>query len=142
MPNGQTSWINGDYAIQYYPGYWDIGYLVDIGSYFVFMYASNDFNGLTDDENEWIYSDGSNWISPTDPTDIQITCVRGGSGTTNSGSCNQGLIADGFCDVINNNLACTYDGGDCCSNSIKVGDGICNDETNNVECNYDGGDCK
>ena len=76
MLNGQTRWINGDYAIWYNSGYWNIGHLVDIGSNLVFMYASNYFNGLTDDENRWIYSDGSNWISPTDPTDMQITCVK------------------------------------------------------------------
>ena len=64
------------YAIWCNLGYWDIGYLVDIGSNLVFMYASNDFHGLTDDENEWNYSDGSNYITPTDPTDIQITCVN------------------------------------------------------------------
>ena len=28
-------------------------------------------------------------------------------------------IGDGFCDDINNNLACNYDGGDCCGNKIK-----------------------
>ena len=27
---------------------------------------------------------------------------------------NQGWIGDGYCDDINNNLDCTYDGGDCC----------------------------
>ena len=28
-------------------------------------------------------------------------------------------IADGFCDDINNNEACNYDGGDCCGSSIQ-----------------------
>ena len=36
------------------------------------------------------------------------------SGTIGSGGCIQGYIGDGFCDDINNNLDCTYDGGDCC----------------------------
>ena len=31
MPNGQTSWINGDYAIWYDSGYWLFGNLADIG---------------------------------------------------------------------------------------------------------------
>ena len=31
-----------------------------------------------------------------------------------SGGCNQGWIGDGYCHKINNNLPCTYDGGDCC----------------------------
>ena len=43
----------------------------------------------------------------------------GGSGGTNAPSgtttsCNQAWIADEYCDDINNNLDCTYDGGDCC----------------------------
>ena len=33
---------------------------------------------------------------------------------TTSGGCNQGWIGDGYCDDVNNNLDCTYDGGDCC----------------------------
>ena len=77
MPNGKTSWINDDYAIWYnsqdYPGYWLIGDLADIGELMGAMVAINDFYGLIDGENEWHYWDGS-WISPTDPTDIQITC--------------------------------------------------------------------
>ena len=39
------------------------------------------------------------------------------SGTTTGGGCNQGWIGDGLCDDINNNLACTYDGGDCCGSN-------------------------
>ena len=31
MPNGQTSWINGDYAIWYSSGHWLFGNLADIG---------------------------------------------------------------------------------------------------------------
>ena len=76
MPNGQTSWINGDYAIWYNSGYWLIGNLAVIGEFAGYMYAINDFYGLTDDENEWNYWDGSSWTSPIDPTDIQITCVN------------------------------------------------------------------
>ena len=40
--------------------------------------------------------------------------------TTTSGSCNQGWIADGYCDDINNNLDCTYDGGDCCGSNVNT----------------------
>ena len=40
--------------------------------------------------------------------------------TTTSGSCNQGWIADGFCDDINNNLDCSYDGGDCCGSNVNT----------------------
>ena len=55
-------------------------------------------------------------------------CLEGGgnwgsttpSGTTTGGGCNQGWIADGYCDDINNNLACTYDGGDCCGSNVNT----------------------
>ena len=74
MPNGQTSWINGNYAIWYTSGHWHIGELADIGEQWAYIYATNDFHGLTDNENEWHYWDGSSWISLTDPSDVQITC--------------------------------------------------------------------
>ena len=76
MPNGHTSWINGVYAIWYISGHWSIGPLVYMGTDMGNMYAINDFYGLTDDENEWNYFDGSNWITLTDQSDIQITCVN------------------------------------------------------------------
>ena len=76
MPNGHTSWINGVYAIWYNSGYWLVGPLDNIGEFVGYMFASNDFYGLTDDENEWNYLYYSSWYSPTDPTDIQITCVN------------------------------------------------------------------
>ena len=41
-----------------------------------------------------------------------------GTTTSSSGGCNQGWIADGYCDDINNNLDCTYDGGDCCGSNV------------------------
>ena len=54
----------------------------------------------------------------------ECLCLEGGGGssggTTISGGCNQGWIADGYCDDINNNLACTYDGGDCCGASVNT----------------------
>ena len=41
-----------------------------------------------------------------------------GNGTWGSnGGCNQNWIADSICDDINNNLACSYDGGDCCEST-------------------------
>ena len=76
MPNGQTSWINGDYAIWYNSGYWLIGSLSSIGQLQGwYMFAINDFYGLTDDENEWNYRDGISWTLLTDQSDIQITCI-------------------------------------------------------------------
>ena len=76
MPNGETSWINGDYAIWHNSGYWLIGDLAFIGEMTSWIYGSNEYFGLTDDENEWNYWDGNNWTVPTDLSDIQITCVN------------------------------------------------------------------
>ena len=76
MPNGESSWINGDYAIWQNSGFWLIGDLEYIGELTCLMYAFNDFSGLTDDENEWFYWNGNNWTSPTNQSDVQITCVN------------------------------------------------------------------
>ena len=93
----------------------------------------------------------------------------GGSGGT-VGACNQYWKADGECDDINNNVDCSYDGGDCCGsnvntqhctlclclegsttpsttttagacNQVWIADGFCDDYNNNLDCSYDGGDC-
>ena len=64
------------YTIPTIPNYWVIGNFVDIGTNQVSLYASDDFYGLTDVRNEWNFWDGSNFISPTDPSDIQITCAN------------------------------------------------------------------
>merc|ERR1712156_951791 len=77
-------------------------------------------------------------------------------------------IGNGFCDDINNNKECTYDGGDCCGICINtdfctnctclqnedgydkfgpkalkdwIGNGFCDDFLNMAECNFDGGEC-
>ena len=76
MPNGRTSWINGDYAIWYYPIIWIIGDLADRGELIGHIVADNNFYGVTDDKNEWKYWDGNSWTFPIDPTDVQITCVK------------------------------------------------------------------
>ena len=69
--------------------------------------------------------------------------------------------ADGWCDDVNNNEACFFDGGDCCGSNVNtdycseclcleeggcynqgwIGDGYCDDVNNNLDCTYDGGDC-
>ena len=35
------------------------------------------------------------------------------------GAGNPGWISDGFCDDVNNNLDCLYDGGDCCGFNVR-----------------------
>ena len=39
---------------------------------------------------------------------------------TTSGGCNSGWIGDNYCDDINNNMNCSYDGGDCCNSCGSV----------------------
>ena len=57
---------------------------------------------------------------------ISCQCLEVGGGcsvgttTSSSGGCNQGWIADGYCDDINNNVDCTYDGGDCCGSNVNT----------------------
>ena len=81
--NGKPSWINDDYAIWYIQSYndwsaWSIGPLSEIGSEAAFILADNDFSGITDNDNQWLFwYDGKVWISPSDPNDIQIICMDG-----------------------------------------------------------------
>ena len=39
---------------------------------------------------------------------------------TTTPSCNQGWIGDAYCDDINNNVACNFDGGDCCGSNVNT----------------------
>ena len=59
----------------------------------------------------------------------------------NEFSCSYKLIDDGYCDAVNNNEECKWDGGDCCGSNEKMSNFICNDESNTEECKWDGGDC-
>ena len=91
-------------------------------------------DGYCDDanNNEACFFDGGDCCGSNANTQFCTECLcleEGGegsgetttpSGATTSGSCNQDWIADGFCDDINNNLACTYDGGDCCGPNVNV----------------------
>ena len=58
-------------------------------------------------------------------------CLEGGGGesggtttspitTSISGACNQGWIGDDYCDDINNNIDCNFDGGDCCGANVNT----------------------
>merc|ERR1711935_460743 len=42
-------------------------------------------------------------------------------GPVNNGTCNAGWIADNYCDDINNNPECEFDGGDCCQEDPAEG---------------------
>ena len=41
-----------------------------------------------------------------------------GTATATTTGCNTGWIADNYCDDINNNMECSYDGGDCCGCNV------------------------
>ena len=86
-----------------------------------------------DDENnvEACFFDGGDCCGTTYDLQLDVQtdyctvcqCLEGGGGsggTTPSGGCNQGWISDGYCDDINNNLGCTYDGGDCCGSNVNT----------------------
>ena len=77
--NGKPSWTNDVYAIWYMQSnnFWLIGSLNEIGNTYGFIYAINDFSGITDNDNQWFYWNGNVWASPSDPNDIQITCMDG-----------------------------------------------------------------
>ena len=77
--NGKPSWENDSYAIWYGQTYnvWYIGPLSEIGNDAGFISATNDFSGITDNDNQWLYVNGNAWTSPSDPNDIQIACMNG-----------------------------------------------------------------
>ena len=92
-------------------------------------------DGACDDENnnEACFFDGGDCCGVYVLTDwcTECHCLEEGgggdnggitttSGTTISASCNQGWIADGYCDDINNNVDCIFDGGDCCGSNVNT----------------------
>ena len=79
---------------------------------------------------------------------ITTTTTTTATATTTTTPCNQGWIGDGYCDDINNNVGCNFDGGDCSGgtstvfcNQDWIGDEYCDDINNQIGCNFDGGDC-
>ena len=79
--NGKPSWTKSTYVIYYRKGYWAIGPMESIGGEFAWIYASNDFSGLTDSDNVWKFltfrfSIGSHFEYPSNPTDIQIAYIH------------------------------------------------------------------
>ena len=85
-------------------------------------------DGFCDDgnNNEDCLFDGGDCCGSNVQTHWCTECLcleegGGGSGeTTTSGGCSQVWIGDGYCDDINNNLDCTYDGGDCCGSNVNT----------------------
>ena len=72
--NGKPSWTTHSLAIWYWQGYWNIGYLSNIGTNTVGMFASDDYEGLDDDNNQWKYHVGSDYVL-AGANDVSITCT-------------------------------------------------------------------
>ena len=49
-----------------------------------------------------------------------ITTTALSLGTTTLGDCVNALIGDGFCDDVNNQELCSYDGDDCCLEPVQA----------------------
>ena len=113
-----------------------------------------------------------NWVKSNMGCEATSTTTTTVSSTT-SGCARPDWQADNYCDDINNNAECNYDGGDCCGANVDTtycqdcqcldpnftsttsttttaatcarpewqGDNFCDDINNDAECNYDGGDC-
>ena len=79
--NGKPSWKSDDYAIWYSSEY--TGWLIGETDYTLhrkdtgMIYASDDFSEVTDSSNQWEYINENSWKIPSDPNDIQITCLDG-----------------------------------------------------------------
>ena len=60
-------------------GHWVFGPLESIGGEFAcefaWMYARNDFSGLTDNDNVWKFLNGNSFLL-SDPKDIQVTYMH------------------------------------------------------------------
>ena len=54
----------------------------------------------------------------TGPTTAPPSTYTSGTATATTTGCNTGWIADNYCDDINNNMECSYDGGDCCGCNV------------------------
>ena len=61
--NGKPSYRMGNLAIWYYPNYnkWIIGHFDKLGIGSGHIYARNNFTGLTDEKNIWMYFDRTKW---------------------------------------------------------------------------------
>ena len=74
-----------------------------------------------------IYLDGESTKNSTTATSTGgSTMTSPYSSTSSAGGCNSEWIGDNFCDDINNNMDCSYDGGDCCAS--------CGDVVNTLFC--------
>ena len=79
-------------------------------------------NGVCNDEsnNAECNFDGGDCTTNTSTTIQATTTGQGTTNPTTAGGCNTGWIGDTYCDDINNNMDCSYDGGDCCGCNVQT----------------------
>merc|ERR1719444_297900 len=69
------------------------------------------------------------WDSGTLGSGTNGTWASGTWGSGSNGSfgsnCQSHWIADGYCDDLNNNFECAFDGGDCCNNYMEGWSNYC-----------------
>ena len=81
LVNGKSYWKNPAYvtAIWYVSSSnrWIIGNLDQISNGLGDFYTNDEFSGLTDIANQWHFKDEGDgkWKVPSDPNDIQVTCI-------------------------------------------------------------------
>ena len=81
-------------------------------------------NGVCNDEsnNADCHFDGGDCTTNTSTTTQATTTGQGSTNSTTAGGCtgNPSWIGDGYCDDNNNNMDCSYDGGDCCGCNVET----------------------
>merc|ERR1712223_907441 len=72
--------------------------------------------------NSYYYSYSSGSYGSSGSYDYGLSGSYGSSGSYDYGSssCQDSWIGDGHCDDDNNIAACSYDGGDCCGDSVSM----------------------
>ena len=73
--NGKQSWTSGSNAIWYGQGQWHIGSLDAIGTSLCGIYARDNYGGLDDDNNEWLYFNPDNGWTWAGVIDVSIDCT-------------------------------------------------------------------
>jgi hypothetical protein len=76
--DGKPSYVNDYKAIWYKSSHniWIIGNVENIGQTLASLVAQDEFSGLTDTNNEWLYYFEGSWV-PSSPNDINVTCKNG-----------------------------------------------------------------
>ena len=77
ITNGKPSWKNDVAGIWLAPnGNWHIGKLNYFGTNTASIWA-HDEGLITANDNQWKFGRKNGWTPPSDPNDIQVTCVEG-----------------------------------------------------------------